>query len=132
VKIEKFATSSSEVRSRRQLRGVANFAIGHKTEISLPESGTALRTVRVTIKGTVQGVGFRYWTEAVATELGLTGWVRNRADGSVEAVFSGSPEAVDEMLERCRNGPPSAQVDDVEMREGEPPPSPGFSVLRTA
>ena len=98
----------------------------------MSEPGTSLRTVRVTIRGTVQGVGFRYWTEAVATNLGLTGWVRNRADGSVEAVFSGSPEAVEEMLERCRNGPPSAHVDDVKTREGEPPPSPGFSVLRTA
>lgn len=98
----------------------------------MPELGIPLRTVRVTIRGAVQGVGFRYWAEAVATDLGLAGWVRNRADGSVEAVFSGPPEAVEEMLERCRDGPPSADVKDVEMREGEPPPSPGFSVLRTA
>lgn len=98
----------------------------------MSEPGTSLRTVRVIIRGTVQGVGFRYWTEAAAVDLGLAGWVRNRADGTVEAVFSGRPDAVEEMLERCRDGPPSASVKDAETREGEPPPSPGFSVLRTA
>ena len=49
-----------------------------------------VRTVRVRIAGRVQGVGYRYWTERVAGELGLTGWVRNRRDGTVEAVFSGA------------------------------------------
>ena len=63
------------------------------------------RAVRVRIEGSVQGVGFRYWTERVATELGLAGWVRNRRDGSVEALFCGPAEDVAEMLERCRDGP---------------------------
>jgi acylphosphatase len=90
------------------------------------------RTVRVAIEGGVQGVGFRYWTERVAGELGLAGWVRNRRDGSVEAVFSGGPEAVAEMLERCREGPPSARVTVVKVvEEGRDPPG-GFDVLPTA
>src|SRR5262245_41691743 len=89
------------------------------------------RTVRVAIEGGVQGVGLRYWTERVAGELGLAGWVRNRRDGSVEAVFSGGPEAVAEMLERCRDGPPSAHVTAVKVvEEGGDPPS-GFDVLPT-
>jgi acylphosphatase len=66
--------------------------------------------IRVRIEGSVQGVGYRYWTERVARELGLSGWVRNRRDGSVEALFSGAAEDVAEMLERCRDGPPAARV----------------------
>ena len=89
------------------------------------------RAVRVRIEGSVQGVGFRYWTERVATELGLAGWVRNRRDGSVEALFSGSAEAVAQMLERCRNGPRSARVTAVEIvEEGATAPD-GFEVLAT-
>ena len=60
------------------------------------------RTVRVRIEGGVQGVGYRYWTERVAGELGLTGWVRNRRDGSVEALFAGPADDVAQMLERCK------------------------------
>ena len=93
---------------------------------------TDTRTVRVRIEGRVQGVGFRYWTERVATKLGLTGWVRNRRDGSVEAVFSGPADAVAEMLQRCHDGPPSARVDRINVvEEGDPPPA-GFDVKPTA
>ncbi|KAG0456141.1 hypothetical protein HPP92_023929 [Vanilla planifolia] len=68
-------------------------------------------TVRVEIKGRVQGVFFRDWTIENANQLHLRGWVRNRRDGSVEAVFSGDPDAVQEMVERrCRIGPPAAVV----------------------
>ena len=90
-----------------------------------------VRTVRVRISGRVQGVGYRYWTERVAGEIGLSGWVRNRRDGTVEAVFSGPPEAVAEMLERCRDGPPSAQVTSADVRDGELEPAPGFEMLPT-
>ena len=83
--------------------------------------GGEVRTVRVRIAGRVQGVGYRYWTERVAGELGLSGWVRNRRDGTVEAVFSGSPDDVAEMIERCRDGPPSAQVDVVWRCHGSAP-----------
>jgi acylphosphatase len=68
------------------------------------------RTVRLRIEGRVQGVSFRDWMQAQARGLGLTGWVRNRRDGSVEAMISGDPELVDDMLDRCRQGPPAARV----------------------
>ncbi|KAK4386384.1 Acylphosphatase [Sesamum angolense] len=68
------------------------------------------RHVRMVIKGRVQGVFYRNWTIENAKELGLKGWVRNRRDGSVEALFSGSPEKVQEMEQRCRRGPPDAVV----------------------
>lgn len=67
------------------------------------------------IKGRVQGVFYRNWTVDNATELGLKGWVRNKRDGSVEALFSGSPEKVQEMEQRCRRGPPDAVVTGLEV-----------------
>ncbi|KAF3793931.1 Acylphosphatase [Nymphaea thermarum] len=70
----------------------------------------AVKTVKVSIKGTVQGVFYRDWTVQNARELGLKGWVRNRWDGSVEALFSGEPDSVEEMERRCRRGPLSAMV----------------------
>ena len=96
------------------------------------ESGQALRTVRVRIEGHVQGVGFRYWTELAAAGLGLAGWVRNRRDGGVEAVFSGPPEDVAEMIARCRDGPPAAHVRFLKVLEEQEAPPPGFDVLPTA
>jgi acylphosphatase len=89
------------------------------------------RTVHVRIDGRVQGVGFRYWTEGVAVSLGLSGWVRNRRDGCVEAVFSGPADAVEEMLERCRQGPPAARVDRLDITEQDEPPPDGFAVKPT-
>ncbi len=90
------------------------------------------RTVRVRIAGQVQGVGFRYWTEEAALELGLAGWVRNRRDGSVEALFSGAADAVAEMLARCHAGPRAARVASVDVLEegGEAPG--GFEMRSTA
>jgi len=75
---------------------------------------------RVMIRGRVQGVGFRAWTEYTALDLGLEGWVRNRRDGTVEALFAGPQEAVEAMLEACREGPPGARVAAVD-REGSLP-----------
>lgn len=66
--------------------------------------------VRAVIKGQVQGVFYRNWTVENATQLGLKGWVRNKRDGTVEALFSGNPDAVQEMEQRCRRGPPAAVV----------------------
>jgi acylphosphatase len=74
-----------------------------------------IRTIHVRIMGRVQGVGYRAFVEINAVELGLLGWVRNRRDGSVEAVFQGAVEAVEEMLRLCRDGPPAAHVSNVEM-----------------
>lgn len=67
------------------------------------------------VEGRVQGVGYRAWTARVAAGLGLFGWVRNRSDGAVEAVFHGAPAAVDEMLARCAIGPADARVTRVEV-----------------
>lgn len=66
---------------------------------------------QVTITGRVQGVGYRYWVEQQATAQDLEGWVRNRRDGSVEALFAGPEHVVTELVERCRRGPSSARVD---------------------
>ncbi len=93
-----------------------------------------MQAVRVRITGRVQGVWYRGWTEENALDLGLTGWVRNRRDGSVEALFVGPQDRIDEMLARCRQGPRAAQVDTVETSSEvipDPPPV-GFESLPTA
>ncbi len=90
------------------------------------------RTVHVRIEGRVQGVWFRAWTAERARALGLDGWVRNRGDGSVEAVFSGPSEAVETMLGLCREGPPQARVDRVVMIQEGGGVAVGFSVKPTA
>jgi acylphosphatase len=77
------------------------------------------RVVHVLIRGGVQGVGFRAWTQHQAELRGLEGWVRNRRDGSVEAVFSGAAPAVQTMLQACRQGPLGARVDEVEAHDGQ-------------
>ena len=68
---------------------------------------------RVVIRGRVQGVGYRAWVEHQAKRHGLQGWVRNRRDGCVEAVFEGDEDVVTDMVASCRRGPSSARVDDV-------------------
>ena len=73
---------------------------------------------RVVIRGQVQGVGFRAWAEITALELGIEGWVRNRRDGSVEALFVGPPDAVAAMIAACTQGPRGARVDGVDQRDG--------------
>jgi acylphosphatase len=93
---------------------------------------------RVVIRGRVQGVGYRAWVEDKALLAGLDGWVRNRADGTVEAVFAGSAETVAAMIAACLEGPLSARVEGIEqhtsgqeelaMRRG----GEGFSTLPTA
>ncbi len=89
------------------------------------------RTVHVLIHGRVQGVYFRAWTQEQAEQLGLSGWVRNRRDGAVEAVFAGPAEKVDLMLERCRFGPRDAQVAEIEViQDGGAAPE-GFTVKPT-
>ncbi|KNY22539.1 acylphosphatase [Methylobacterium sp. ARG-1] len=92
---------------------------------------SATRTVSVIVKGRVQGVSYRAWTQAEARARGLSGFVRNRDDGSVEALFSGPLEAVDHMVALCRSGPPAARVTDVSVCEGGDPPEAGrFEILR--
>ena len=74
----------------------------------------------VTIRGRVQGVGYRAWVEHEATARDLEGWVRNRRDGSVEAVFAGPADVVAAMIAACRRGPSSARVDGVQDEAGNP------------
>jgi acylphosphatase len=74
----------------------------------------------VLIRGRVQGVGYRAWTEVTALELRLQGWVRNRRDGAVEALFMGLETDVSAMIEACRAGPPGARVDFVDHRDAGP------------
>lgn len=69
--------------------------------------------VQVMVRGRVQGVGYRAWVDDQATLNGLEGWVRNRQDGSVEALFAGPAQDVAEMVALCRRGPPAARVDSV-------------------
>lgn len=75
--------------------------------------------VRARIRGRVQGVGYRDWTMRRATARGLRGWVRNRRDGSVEALFIGPRSAVDRMVADCRDGPSLARVEAIDTA-GEP------------
>jgi len=93
---------------------------------------------RVMIRGRVQGVGYRAWTEVTALERGIEGWVRNRHDGSVEALFSGDEDDVAAMIAACRCGPPGARVEAIDQREATPDEialrraGEMFSVLRSA
>jgi acylphosphatase len=89
------------------------------------------RTVRATITGRVQGVGFRAFVEREAARRGLRGWVRNRWDGSVEAVFAGPPDIVDDMIAACRRGPRASHVDSVETAPASDDVTSGFAVLPT-
>jgi len=87
----------------------------------------AVAALRLVITGLVQGVGFRAWTRREARRLALRGWVRNRTDGSVEALLIGEPEAVEAMAEACRHGPSFAQVDDLMRLPAADDGSPDFS-----
>ena len=90
---------------------------------------TATRAVSVLIRGRVQGVWFRGWVAREAGARGLGGWVRNRFDGAVEALFTGPPAAVDDMVAACWTGPPAAKVTDVATHPAEDPGEAGFQFL---
>lgn len=92
-------------------------------------SDTNLKNVHVVISGKVQGVYYRKWTVENATKLSLNGWVRNCKDGTVEAVFSGKPNAVDHMVNICKSGPSRARVANVEVTTAAGPPKKGFEQL---
>ena len=92
----------------------------------------------LSIRGRVQGVGYRAFVEREALRAGIEGWVRNRRDGSVEAVFAGEADVVRKIVEACRRGPRSARVDAIDERDAAPEelalrrPGELFSVLPTA
>jgi acylphosphatase len=81
------------------------------------EAAMSLKRVHVVVWGYVQGVGFRVACQRQANSLGVKGWVRNRPDGSVEALFQGDTDAVDAMSAWCRHGPANADVEEVEITE---------------
>ena len=86
---------------------------------------------RLRIHGLVQGVFYRAWSRETATALGLRGWVRNRADGTVEMLVAGDPAAVERMIERCRAGPPSARVERVDVEGSDEDAPAGFEGRKT-
>jgi len=88
-------------------------------------------TVRLRITGKVQGVGYRLWAMRTAESIGLRGWVRNRLDGSVEALVTGVPEDVAAMIDASRNGPAGARVTDVTAIPDVDDGSIGFAALPT-
>jgi len=91
----------------------------------------ARAAARLVIEGRVQGVGYRWWAVDMARRLGLAGWVRNRADGSVEALAIGTDEAIQRFAIACRRGPQHAAVRSVAVSGAEDDGSPGFSQWAT-
>ncbi len=89
------------------------------------------RALQMTIFGRVQGVGYRDFVQREATAREFDGWVRNRRDGSVEAIVIGPVDAVDELIAACRRGPPGASVMDVRISDYTGPFLSGFMVLPT-
>ncbi len=91
-----------------------------------------MESARLRITGRVQGVGYRAWAIEAAARLGLRGWVRNRRDGSVEALVTGDEDAVAAMIEACRDGPFAARVTEVHVSEAADDGSDRFRPLATA
>ena len=89
------------------------------------------KTVRLRITGKVQGVGYRIWATRTASGLGLRGWVRNRLDGSVEALATGAREQIAVLIEACRRGPYGARVTEVTAVPAEDDGSIGFTAVPT-
>jgi len=87
-----------------------------------------VKRLRVVVSGRVQGVFFRDTVSREASAAGVSGWVRNREDGTVAAVFEGDDEAVNRMVDLCRRGPPRAEVEGVRVEEGDPEGLEGFEV----
>ena len=92
---------------------------------------TPEKTIRLRIAGRVQGVGYRLWATRTASSLELRGWVRNRFDGSVEALVIGASEHVAAMVEACRSGPYGARVNEVTATPDEDDGSLGFTAVPT-
>ena len=91
-----------------------------------------MRAVRVTVRGGVQGVGFRWFTRDTASAHGVSGWVRNRRDGTVEAHLQGADASIDAVLVLLRQGPPYGRVDELSTSDAPPGPSlSGFEIRAT-
>jgi acylphosphatase len=85
-----------------------------------------LTTLRLRIEGFVQAVGYRHFAIEEANRLGIDGWVRNRSDGTVEALASGSTKAVEAFVGACMRGPEGSRIKNVELHKAEPPEEKGF------
>ena len=90
------------------------------------------KAVRMVIEGRVQGVWFRGWAAGEAARLHIRGWIRNRRDGTVEAIFAGAAADVDAIIKACRQGPPAARVETLIQHPAEAPEGMGFRSLPTA
>ncbi len=90
-----------------------------------------MKTVRLCISGRVQAVGYRMWAERTARGLGLRGWVRNRADGTVELLAAGPEDSVASLIEACRQGPPATRGVEVAVVEADDDGSYGFTARPT-
>jgi acylphosphatase len=90
-----------------------------------------VKALQLRISGRVQGVGYRAWFADEARARGLVGWVRNRADGSVEACIAGDDATLTQMLDTARNGPPSARVDQIEAADTDTKGLDGLRILPT-
>ncbi|MBI1276164.1 acylphosphatase [bacterium] len=89
------------------------------------------KTLHLIITGRVQGVGYRAWMAATARQLGITGWVRNRREGTVEAVISGEEKQLDDLLAACQDGPPAARVEHIDVATSTAPAPDAFMTLPT-
>ncbi|MBS7544984.1 acylphosphatase [Ancylobacter oerskovii] len=92
----------------------------------------AARSLRIVVHGRVQGVGYRAWLADAAGRLGLRGWVRNRRDGTVEALLHADEATLETLIDACRRGPPAALVRDIERFEAAGTPPEDFEVRPTA
>ena len=88
-------------------------------------------TKKLRIHGEVQGVFYRAWSVEMARTLGLRGWVRNRRDGTVEMLVQGEVARVGRLIERCREGPPAARVERIDVEEAQEDAPPGFETRPT-
>lgn len=91
-----------------------------------------MRTVRLVVGGRVQGVGYRAFVIASAMRLGLSGWVRNRGDGSVEVLATGDDAAIEQLVAACRNGPAAARVATLTLADAIDDGSTGFTARPTS
>ncbi|XP_042502813.1 acylphosphatase-like [Macadamia integrifolia] len=101
------------------------------TDPSPPPPSNPTKMEKAIIKGRVQGVFYMNWTLENVKQLGLKGWMRNRRDGSVEALFSGDPDSVNEMEQRCRCGHPDSMVNSLQVFLSDEVPGPGFDRRQT-
>jgi len=98
-------------------------------QVRARKQGVTMIAKHVVVTGRVQGVWFRAWTREQAQALGVSGWVRNQPDGSVEAVLTGSDEAVAALIALLHKGPPVAQVKAVQVTDAKPPQEAGFIII---